>query len=726
MDGLLISTSHPDVQAISSAFNKLAGAANAVPSDSTTPHSADPQNETSDETSDDAPTPTLSAPPVRIVLDARHARTLRVIKEIPANPLTQLEGRNGIGKSLAARLLELVSGTQPYSALPHAWKTLKKQLGRTTITVTGLTAGHLKIDLLPIEWPDDPVEALGDALGTVTLNDAPIDWQQARRLLQVARISGDESLVDAVARALEERAQWALRWRASIKGAVETWDTPLLSVQEILESLSHADFEAKLRDAATSKDVADELSKVASKVRLEVGLASQGQNQLDLAKQRRDQVPQLIEELASSIEDLGQIRASQKLVEQKLLAVSSALGLDGATRAEVDRWEHRRRLRIRAHQRARSDEDWYLAQLGDEDRPSWEDLSRRMKQAASQRREAKSELVELDLTDEVRQLGFRVEAPLIHAASTVLRQVIALTDEGLTGKALLDGLRRRRQEIDGRPTTAEVRAAKDRLDTAEHTERLLQSLSSAMATTDHKRDNVRQAESTLRDLLNQLQGNSQEVYEEVLDQLRKLQEDAAQLLQHRDAIRLRLAGLLNVNVPETDEPDSSPNEPNEFGDEDEDDEGAAGEETWVDDVGGADQDHLDLPLNADEWVQIWNTVVAGEVEELSKLGYEFSPEILFQPTSEGDVDELAMALDMARAKAEESSQREREITEQETEALEKLGIQQTVLAQARNRLRTSALMLVGPGTAWRPWEPGFLTLLETVGGTRPRWKHLTP
>ena len=55
---------------------------------------------------------------------------LRVITEIPDFTLCRLEGQNGMGKTLAVRLLQLVTGDQPWAGLELAWRTLRQHLDR--------------------------------------------------------------------------------------------------------------------------------------------------------------------------------------------------------------------------------------------------------------------------------------------------------------------------------------------------------------------------------------------------------------------------------------------------------------------------------------------------------------------------------------------------------------------------------------------------------------------
>src|SRR4051794_26529134 len=71
------------------------------------------------------------------------AQGLRVIPLIPDHPLIRIEGQNGIGKTLAARLLELVSGEQPFAAFPHAWESLVELLGKVSIIIDEIPGGEI-------------------------------------------------------------------------------------------------------------------------------------------------------------------------------------------------------------------------------------------------------------------------------------------------------------------------------------------------------------------------------------------------------------------------------------------------------------------------------------------------------------------------------------------------------------------------------------------------------
>ena len=69
-------------------------------------------------------------------IDAETRGGLRVIPTIPNIERCWLEGRNGIGKTVAVRLLELVAGKQPFRSDGDAWAALKENLGPTTVVIS--------------------------------------------------------------------------------------------------------------------------------------------------------------------------------------------------------------------------------------------------------------------------------------------------------------------------------------------------------------------------------------------------------------------------------------------------------------------------------------------------------------------------------------------------------------------------------------------------------------
>src|SRR5438128_976861 len=101
-----------------------------------------------------------------------------------------IEGRNGIGKTLAIRLLELATGTQPYAALPLAWASLRSSLRTVRIdAIDSHGERNLTWTLEPQNWPETP-EPVGEWLGSVLSNGHKTSIGDAASKVKVVRFSG--------------------------------------------------------------------------------------------------------------------------------------------------------------------------------------------------------------------------------------------------------------------------------------------------------------------------------------------------------------------------------------------------------------------------------------------------------------------------------------------------------------------------------------------------------
>ena len=139
----------------------------------------------------------------------RNNLPVRFLSPLSIPTLGELQGRNGIGKSLTIKLLELLTGHQPWQGEEEAWRTLRDRLGPTSVTVSGLRNGQtIEWDLNPDAWPERPplqvsvlgVSTTGGPIGVeARVVGIPVTLEQVRRTLEVHRLVGDETLEDSVA-----------------------------------------------------------------------------------------------------------------------------------------------------------------------------------------------------------------------------------------------------------------------------------------------------------------------------------------------------------------------------------------------------------------------------------------------------------------------------------------------------------------------------------------------
>src|SRR5450756_1624758 len=78
---------------------------------------------------------------IRIELD-QPLGPLSILRELPEGHLAVLEGLNGIGKTLAIRILQICSGTIPYRKDSPAWRSLCEGLGPFRVIITDLNGAN--------------------------------------------------------------------------------------------------------------------------------------------------------------------------------------------------------------------------------------------------------------------------------------------------------------------------------------------------------------------------------------------------------------------------------------------------------------------------------------------------------------------------------------------------------------------------------------------------------
>jgi peptidoglycan hydrolase CwlO-like protein len=160
---------------------------------------------------------------MHITFKTRPKGGLKVIEEIEDYPICWLEGRNGAGKTLAFRLLEIATGGQPYASDTAAWKSLRKNLGPVEIKIDQLPGGErIELALTPDTWPDEPLLDVADhaALGTARLNDEDIHIRDVRKVVHVSRISGEETLTTSLRTIIARDRAIAIRQNAHLSATL--------------------------------------------------------------------------------------------------------------------------------------------------------------------------------------------------------------------------------------------------------------------------------------------------------------------------------------------------------------------------------------------------------------------------------------------------------------------------------------------------------------------------
>lgn len=256
--------------------------------------------------------------------DARPVRILPIL-QIPR--VGELQGRNGIGKTLSVKLLEFLTGQQPWAEEEEAWRTLRDRLGPTSITVSGLDKGQtLEWDLSPTLWPEAPSEQLNElsveslaAKGIeMRIGGAPATFSEIQRVLRVHRLVGDETLEDSVRDQIQAMQRRVTAERDDLRSTSQIARGALEEGAAVLEPLSGRTVNRlKMRIEELEKEQVDALDQVQKKRTRASRLAI-----IDNKRRALDR----LQELAAR-DEAGELKASLDAIDKEM----------GELRAERDR-----------------------------------------------------------------------------------------------------------------------------------------------------------------------------------------------------------------------------------------------------------------------------------------------------------------------------------------------------------------------------------------------------
>jgi hypothetical protein len=173
---------------------------------------------------------------MRITIETDPPGPLRVVRSIPDARLAVLEGLNGIGKSLAVRILMLCTGQMPYQLDSAAWHSLCTGLGRFRVSISNLVGAN------EIAWVGDSrlwIDESHRESGHVDFESIEIDGESAsmedvRALLVVHRVAGDEDILTTFAQHADATATTVNRWAAQMTSAPSN---PLSSLETAVDDV---------------------------------------------------------------------------------------------------------------------------------------------------------------------------------------------------------------------------------------------------------------------------------------------------------------------------------------------------------------------------------------------------------------------------------------------------------------------------------------------------------
>ncbi|MCY3923455.1 MAG: hypothetical protein OXG27_13835 [Chloroflexi bacterium] len=396
---------------------------------------------------------------------------LRVLDELPDVPLSVIEGRNGIGKSLAVRLLEICCGEMPYRLRSPAWESLRNGLGRFEVRAKDLNGAKLVLWRADSRgWPSEPGGAPDGAwFETIEVDGARATMSDIRALLRVHRIAGDEGIVETLASRADAEAEAVHRWAARY-----TWEegTPLALLEHKADDLrlmfggwTDAAIPVLRESLVKAKEQHESAAAEAQRIYLQHKLVSDAadlQRQLD---RYSEEAPQLQEELKAVEGDIANRQARRETIDTELRRIVQSSALAGPVQKELRNAQRttskNRRLLADSVKQAST----LATQLGI--------VNERLKAEA----EAASvgEVIEalelerrsLDAAPVMRELLDEITDRLSQGEETGLADEIAVeepeTNTSLTVAQTRSGMYNRRRALEGHPPAPEAEAVQEKL-----------------------------------------------------------------------------------------------------------------------------------------------------------------------------------------------------------------------------------------------------------------------
>ena len=433
---------------------------------------------------------------MRFVIDSHTIDGLKVIREIPNISPCMIEGQNGIGKTVAIQLLELISGQIPdtLKTRPGLWASLRDRLGPTSVQIEELQDSRtLKIILSPGEWDDEPPDTVGEWLGTATIDDRPATIAECSELLSVTRIAGDEDLEDTLRRRID-----ILTSRfSSVAGLARARGARIEKLlADIVPDFQRADPTDIKRDEKLLKDAEEVLGSAKAKaVAADHALHSllralETKRHLEAAGLAADKLVTRRNELVSNIKAL---EADLETKEAEATKAEDALAAGGDTQKKLADAERTLRYRQKRLANLRRETESLATTLGID--LSTNEMTEALNACNADLTTLQERFTQHDKTVLVRGLIEEVTLPIKSAAQDVGDlTLVRIADGGLTVNETLEGMSLRHQELANQPQPSELRELTAEIDALKQRRQGLHTLGEKLQALHTIEERVEQAE----------------------------------------------------------------------------------------------------------------------------------------------------------------------------------------------------------------------------------------
>ena len=426
--------------------------------------------------------------------DSKAHNGLKIISEIPDISPCLLEGRNGVGKTVAIQLLELISGQIPeeFRLQPTLWSSLRERLGETSVSVAQLTDGHsLTVTFTPENWDATAPSGIGEWLGTATVDDQPSSVHECAGLLSVTRISGNEDLEETLRRRVAMLSATLQSAARIIRHRGEEIDAELGEVRTDLRRADPGEIES---DTQRLSEIEEQLRRArddaaASDRRLHRLLSAlETKRHLDAAGQEAQELLTRREQLVSQVKRLD--KELQGKEEQAKVADKAFSAEGDAQRKLSDAERLLRHRRSRLANLEREVEELARSLSMDVDTVKIRD---ELEKCGAQLRDLAARHRQLDATSLLRDLIGEIVVPLETAQSLAGDQILVKSkDGGLTVSQTFAGVTERRREISDQPQPAQLRELAALIDSANRRQDGLRELAGKVEQRIRQQGQVRQ------------------------------------------------------------------------------------------------------------------------------------------------------------------------------------------------------------------------------------------
>lgn len=494
---------------------------------------------------------------MRVEIEASPPGPLRIIRSLPASRLSMLEGLNGIGKTLAIRLLQLCTGEMPYRTDTAAWKSLCTGLGAFSIIATDLAgASNVRWEADSDDWiadtpPEGPV-----AFRRIEIDGRPATLEQVRRIIRVHRLAGDEDLVETLAQRADHAADTARRWSRRFadveSGPLAALEARMNAAAELVGDWSGHRFEelvVAVGEAEEARTTAIAGAKAARTRRDELVNARRVQHQLH---QLQSDLPTIRAEMEAVDAEIEELRADRDQTHDAITALAGQVASAAPVARELQ--NARRTLGRNRDNLAAALDALAVAAAQAEVQASDAAISFAIREVQEELARLADTQASLDQAPAVRDLLDASTERLEGAEGEGLGDQILIedpeTDLQLTVTETKAGMVSRRAQLEGQPPPPEAADLTARIEQRSRRLELLRLARSRASDAARYRRLVNENQQRVDAALRAFDPSAVDRLQELEARRRASDERMLELAAHRAALHQHLGGIVAADSPE--------------------------------------------------------------------------------------------------------------------------------------------------------------------------------